>query len=184
MTNYNCTPLQAQTPWKPGATFQVGAYFELTAGLALNDTITFQNAITPSGITAIEAKVYCSQLDSNATPLGKFELGDSKVYGPDASFAPARYITGASMGSNVVGQQLVAHSNVAPSFQTYVLPDFGSTVVQVNGVGYNYFSSENSPTNEPGGFSDLILTVTTAPATAAATGTVWIYLTYYCVGNP
>ncbi len=171
MTNYIATPLQSNTPWIPGATFVIGAYFELTAGLANGDTITWQNAITPSGITAIEVKTITTQLDSNAAPTGTFEFGDSNG---DAS-ALARYISGAKMGSNVAGQQLITFSNVAPAF---------TAGVQSAGVGYNYFNDENSATNEANGFEDLILTVTAGPATAAATGTVWMYFTYYCVGNP
>lgn len=171
MTNYIATPLQSNTPWIPGATFVIGAYFELTAGLANGDTITWPNAITPSGITAIEAKVITTQLDSNAAPTGTFELGDSNG---DAN-ALGRFITGAKMGSNVAGQQLVTFSNVAPAF---------AAGVQTKGVGYNYFNDENSATNEANGFEDIILTVTNGLATAAGAGTVWMYLTYYCVGNP
>ncbi len=171
MAAYTFTPLQVTTPWKPGATFTIGAYFELTLGLALNDTITFKNAITPSGITAIEVLCYSTQLDSNATPLGAYELGDSLLDGS----APARYIVGGHMGTNVAGAQIVTFSNVSPAF---------TLGVQTAGVGFNYFQDENSVTVDPNGFSDLVYKVTTAPATAAATGTVWVYLTYYCVGNP
>ena len=135
------------------------------------DTITFQNAITPSGIIAVDAMVRVSQLDSNASPIGIYELGDSATDGNQA----ARYISGGHMGSNVSGAQLVQFSNVAPAF---------TAGVQTVGVGYEYFTDENTVTNEGSGFLDLVLTVTTAPATAATTGTVWIYFTYYCVGNP
>jgi len=172
MVNYVATPLQVQTPWSPGRTYVLGAYFELTGtGLASGDTITFQDAITPSGIIAVDAMVRTSQLDSNATPLGKYELGDSA----GDTNAAGRFITSGSMGSNVSGAIVTTFSNVAPTF---------TAGVQVNGVGYEYFTDENSVTNEAGGFLDLVLTVTTAPATAATTGTVWMYLTYYCVGNP
>ncbi len=172
MTVYIATPLQNQTPWYPGRTYVLGAYFELTGtALASGDTIVFQDAITPSGIIAIDAMVRTSQLDSNATPLGKFELGDSN----GDSYAAGRFITGGSMGSNVSGGIVVSFSNVAPTFVSGA---------QVNGVGYEYFTDENSATNEAGGYEDLVLTVTTSPATGATTGTVWMYLTYYCVGNP
>lgn len=172
MTAYFFTPLQVTTPWKPGATFVLGAYFELTTGLALGDTITFSNAITPSGTTAIELLCYTSQLDSNATPLGAYKVGDSTL--SDAN-APGRFITGGKMGSNVAGAQVVTYSNVAPAFVSGV---------QTVGVGYNYFNNENTTTNESNGYMDLIFTVTTVPSTAAATGTVWLYYTYYCVGTP
>ena len=115
--------------------------------------------------------VRTTQLDSNATPLGKYELGDSA----GDTNAAGRLITGASMGTNVSGAIITNHSNVSPTF---------TAGVQVNGVGYEYFTDENSATNEPGGYLDLVLTVTTSPATGATTGTVWMYLIYYCVGNP
>lgn len=175
MATYYFTPLQSQTPWLPGACYTVGAYFELTQALANGDQIVFQNAVTPSGITAVEVLCYSSQLDSNASPTGAFELGDSNTYGSDSSYAAARYISGGAMGSNQSGKLVLNYSNVAPSFVSGV---------QVNGVGYNYFNDENSTSNEADGFFDLIYTVTSAPATAAATGTVWVYFTYYCVGNP
>ena len=184
MVNYVATPLQNQTPWSPGRTYVLGYYFELTAGLGLGDTITFPDAVTPSGIIGLDAVVRCSQLDSNATPLGRFELGDSTANDANAA---ARWITGGVMGTNVAGAIVVSFSNVPPAFATVTPPyppNAQSYVVQTKGAGYEYYNDENSPTNEPGGFLDLVLTVTTAPATAAATGTVWMYFTHYCVGNP
>ena len=187
MTAYFFTPLQSNAPWMPGADFTLGAYFELTAGLAAGDTITFQNAITPSGITAIEVLVYSTQLDSNATPTGAFELGDSDTYSLANSYHAARFISGGKMGTGVAGQQVVNYSNVAP-LTVNVTPPYPPSApsfpLQVSGVGYNYFNSENSPTNEANGFLDLVYTVTASPATAASTGTIWLYFTYYCVGNP
>jgi hypothetical protein len=174
MTAYFFTPLQTASiaPWKPGSNFTIGGYFELTTGLASGDTITFTDAITPSGITAIEVLVYSTQLDSNATPLGAFEFGDSTI--GDAN-APHRFILAGNMGTNSAGRLVVNYSNVAPAF---------TAGVQTVGVGYQYLNDENSVTNEPNGQMDLVYTVTTSPATAAATGTVWCYFTYYCGGKP
>lgn len=174
MTAYFFTPLQTQqvAPWKPGSTYTIGGFFNLTAGLASGDTITFTDAITPSGITAIEVLVYSTQLDSNATPLGAFELGDSTI--GDAN-APHRFILSGNMGTNTPGRLVVNHSNVPPAF---------TSGVQTVGVGYQYLNDENSVTNEPNGQMDLVYTVTTSPATAAATGCIWVYFTYYCVGTP
>lgn len=167
MTAYNFKALQDQSPWVPGMTFTVGGYFKLTGALVNADTITFTNAIPSSGVTAISAVVYTTQLDSNATPTGTFSLGDSLADGS----AAARYISGAKMGTNVAGQQIVTFSNVAPTF---------TGTDQTAGVGYLYTTDENS--NAAQGFLDLKLTVTNAVATAAATGTVWVYFTYYCGG--
>lgn len=187
MTVYNFTPTQSNAPWKPGSTFVLSAYFELSAALAAGDTIVWSNAITPSGITAVDMRVVSSQLDSNATPTGAFSFGDSDNYSPTDAHAAARYILAGTMGSNMAGRLVVNDSNVAP-LNIVVTPthpmNAPSYSVQAAGIGYNYFTSENSPTNEGGGFLDLVYTVTAAPATAATTGTVWVYFTYYCVGNP
>lgn len=172
MTAYIATPLQVTTPWKPGATFTIGAYFELPAATAFasGDTITWQNAVTPSGITAIEVLVYTTQLDSNATPTLVYKFGDTV---PNDTNGPARYISGGKTGTNVAGQQVVTYSNVAPAF---------TAGVQTVGVGFTYGTDENSNSAEANGFNDLVLNFTAGPATGATTGTVWMYFTYYCVG--
>lgn len=168
MTAYNFTALQPVSPWSPGKTFTVGGYFKLTTGLANGDTITLANAIPPSGVTAIAAMVYSTQLDSNAAPTGTYSLGDSLADGS----AAARYISGGLMGTNQAGRQIQTFSNVAPAF---------TGTAQNTGVGYQYTTDENSNVNQ--GYLDLKLTVTNALATAAGTGTVWVYFTYWCGGN-
>jgi hypothetical protein len=183
MTVYYFTPTQYNSPWVPGETFTVSAFFKLSAGLASGDTIVWQNAIVPSGISAVEMNVVSTQLDSNASPTGTFSFGDSDDYSPVSSSAAARYILAGNMGNNAATPLVVNFSNVAPANQTITPSDGPSYVVQKNGIGYIYTNSENSPTNEPGGALDLVYTVTASPATAAATGTVWAYFTYYCVGN-
>jgi hypothetical protein len=187
MTIYYFTPTQSNSPWVPGDTFTISAFFELTTGLANGDTIVWQNAVTPSGIAAIDVRVVTTQLDSNASPTGAFSFGDSDAYSPTDAYAAARYILAGAMGTNQSGKLVVNYSNVAPVNITVTPsypPNSPSYVVQANGIGYNYTNSENSPTNEPGGFLDLVYTVTAAPATAASSGTVWAYFTYYCIGNP
>lgn len=170
MVVYSGTNLQFQSPFIPGEDITVGGYFNLTAGLASGDTIVFSQMVPPGGISAVACYAYCSQLDSNAAPLGKYEVGDSGIDGN----GPNRYITGANMGSNVAGALVVTHSNVVPTF---------AAGVQTKGVGYFYSTDENSPTNDGNGYLDLVVTVTTSPATASASGTVWVYFTYKCVGN-
>lgn len=167
MTAYNFTAIQDKSPWVPGDTYTIGGYFKLTGALVNADTITFTNAIPPSGVRAVEVLVYSTQLDSNATPTGTFSLGDSLADGS----AAGRFITSGLMGTNQAGRQIQTFSNVAPAF---------TAGVQTAGVGYLYTTDENSNAN--GGYLDLKLTVTNAVATAAATGTIWVYFTYYCEG--
>src|SRR6185437_1640582 len=167
---YNFTALQTQSPYIPGNVITVGGYFALTQALGNGDTITFANAIPPSGVTAIEVLVYHPQLDTNASPTGAYEVGDSLSDGN----AAARYLTGAVMGTNQTGAQIHNFSNVVPTI---------SSGAYTKGVGYTYTSDENTSTNEANGYLDLVLTVTAGPATGAASGTIWIYFTYKCVGN-
>lgn len=169
MTAYTGTNLQAQSAFIPGEVIRVGGYFNLTAGLANSDTITFSQLIPPNGVQVLEVYAYCSQLDSNAAPTGTYSVGDSLVDGN----AVGRYITGAKMGSNVAGALVVSHSNVVPTIVS------GS---YTKGVGYLYADNENT-TGTNNGYVDLVLTVTNGLATAAASGTVWVYVAYRCVGN-
>lgn len=169
MTAYNFINLQPVAPYIPGEVMKVGAYFPLTAGLASGDTITATNIIPPSGIQALEVVVVSSQLDSNAAPTGAYKVGDNLTDGS----ASARYISGGIMGTNNVGRNVVQYSNVQP-----VITSGAYTA----GVGFFYADDENTAgTNN--GYLNLVLTVTASPATAAATGTIWLYFTYRCVGN-
>lgn len=169
MTAYTFTNLQPTSPYIPGEVIKVGAYFELTTGLASGDTITALNLIPPSGVQALELVVVTSQLDSNATPTGAYEVGDSLLDGS----AAARYIALGKMGSNSAGTNVVQYSNVPP-----VITSGAYTA----GVGFFYADDENtSGTNN--GYLNMVMTLTASPATAAATGTIWLYFTYICVGN-
>jgi hypothetical protein len=169
MTAYNGVVLQQQSPFIPGEIITVGGYFNLSAPLANADTIVFSQMIPPGGVAAIEVVAYCNQLDSNAAPTGLYEVGDSLLDGN----AAGRYITGAKMGSNSVGALVYSPSNVVPTIVSGAY---------TKGVGYFYADDQNSAgTNN--GYLDVVVTVTNALATAAASGTLWVYFTYRCVGN-
>lgn len=169
MTAYSFTNLQSQSPYIPGEVIKVGAYFKLTGVLANNDTITAASLIPPSGVQILEVVVVSSQLDSNATPTGTFELGDSLADGNAAN----RYVSGGIMGTNQTGVNVVQYSNVAPTIVSGAY---------TKGVGYLYANDENT-SGTTNGYVDIIYTVTNALATAAATGNIWVYVTYQCVGN-
>ncbi len=66
-------------PWVPGETFTISAYYEIANSTAFGsgDTITWQNAITPSGITTIQCTVVNTQLDANASPTLNYSFGDT-----------------------------------------------------------------------------------------------------------
>ncbi len=166
------TPTQSQAPWVPGETFTISAYYNLTGtAFGSGDTITWPSAITPSGITAIAARVVTTQLDSNASPTLVYKFGDNV---PADANASDRYISGGKSGSNVAGALVGTDSNVAPAF---------TSGVQTKGIGFNYATDENSTSSESNGFNDLVVTFTSANATGATTGTVWMYFTYYCGGQ-
>jgi hypothetical protein len=169
MTAYNFTNLQAQSPYVPGHTFRVAAYFELTTGLGSGDTITALNLIPPDGVTILSALVYFPRLDTNGTPTGTFELGDDQTDGNAAD----RFIVGASLGGASTTSQVHVYANVPPSF---------SNGVQLNGVGYFYADNENTPLTNNGYFN-MVMTVTAGLATAASSGLVVLEVDYLCVGN-
>lgn len=169
MTAYNFTNLQQQSPYIPGEVITVGAYFNLTGALANGDTITATNLIPPSGVQAMEVVVVSSQLDTNAAPTGVYSLGDNLL---DVN-AAARYILAGKMGTNQSGVNVIQYSNVAPTIVS------GS---YTKGVGYFYADDENT-SGTSNGYLNMVMTITNALATAANTGTIWLYFTYKCVGN-
>jgi hypothetical protein len=167
------TPTQPNSPWVPGETFKVSAYYTVTSGTALGsgDTITWQNAVPTSGVTSIEASVVCTQLDSNASPTFTYDFGDT--LSGDLTNGLSRYILAGKGGSNVSGAVIATPSNVPP---------VSSAGVQTKGIGFSYATTENS-TGDTNGATDLVFTGTAANATGATTYTVWAYFTYYCGGE-
>ncbi len=169
MTAYNFTNLQQVSPYIPGEVMTVGAYFTLGGVLANGDTITAANIIPPSGIQALEVVVVMSQLDTNATPVATFSLGDSLLDGN----AAARYVLAGVMGTNQPNVNVIQYSNVTPTI---------TSGAYVKGVGYFYADDENtSGTNN--GYLNLVMTITHAFGTASASGNIFVYFTYRCVGN-
>lgn len=166
-------PNGVPAPWVPGETFTISAYYEFAAGTAFGsgDTITWTNAITPSGITAIATRVVTTQLDANASPTLVYEFGDNVTGDTNG---PSRYIALGKTGTNVAGAIVGTDSNVTPTF---------STGVQTKGIGFTYATDENSVSSESNGYNDLVVTFTSANATGATTGCVWVYFTYYCGGG-
>lgn len=173
MASYSYTNLQTNSPWIAGETFTVGAYFNLastnsSAGVANGDTITALNLIPEGGVKVLSVLVTGAEMDSNSSPSGTFSLGDNL----SDSNAAARYILGASLGTNLSNAQLVQYQNVAPTIVSGA---------QTKGVGYTYNTNQNSNANA--GDVSAVLTVTASPATAATSGFTYLYVTYACVGN-
>lgn len=173
MTAYNFTSLQnGESPWIAGQVLTVGAYFNYAsttgaAGLVNADTITASDLLPAGGVKVLSVMVVGAEADTNASPTATFRLGDSLT----DSDAAARYITGASMGTNIASGQFMQVQNVVPTLVDGV---------QTKGVGYVYNTNEND-TNV--GEIDLVLAVTAAVATAATSGVLYLYVTYACVGN-
>lgn len=166
------TPTQTQSPWVPGETFTVSAYYTTLSGTALGsgDVITWANAVPTSGVTAIAASVVCTQLDGNASPTFTYDLGDT--LSGDLTNGLSRYILAGKGGSNSAGNLVRTDSNVPPVV---------TSGVQTKGIGFQYTTTENS-TGDTNGATDIIFTGISANATGATAYTVWVYFTYYCSG--
>ena len=77
------------------------------------------------------------------------------------------------MGTNNDGRNVIQYSNVHPAI---------TSGVYTKGVGYFYADDENtSGTNN--GYLNLVMTITHAFGTASASGNIFVYFTYRCVGN-
>lgn len=169
-TVYTATPVQAQSPWMAGENMMMAAYFELTTGLANGDTIIVPNMVTPSGVIVTRVQINFTPLDTNVSPTGTFSFGDNQT----DTYAAARFMTGVKMGGTANADGLLhAFSNVAPTLVSGV---------QVEGIGY-YYMQDQQTAGTNGGFWNGVLTVTAAPATAAATGTVLFVFEYACAGT-
>jgi hypothetical protein len=161
MTAYNFTLITSIPHWSAGDLQAITAYYDL-AGVALaqNDTITATGIIPGDGVKIYD--IYCThtELDSNTTPTGTYQVGDSG--------SAARFLSSVPMGVNGVttsGFQLVNRSNFAPTTTNGVV---------ATGLGYIYTGTTAS---------NLILTVNGAVATGATTGVIFLTVLYRCVGN-
>jgi hypothetical protein len=161
MSSYNFTLVDPISPWNSGSFMMAKAYYDLaTVALVNGDTITATNIIPGDGVEIIEIFVSHPELDTNATPTGTYNVGDSGN--------AARFISSAPLGTNgatTAGFQIRNSINIATTT---------SSGVVATGSGYRYTGT--SP-------ASLILTVNAAVATGATAGVVQLLVIYRCVGN-
>lgn len=162
MAAYNFSLVPGRSHWTAGNTEFVTGYYDL-AGVALaqNDTITATNIIPGDGVRIYD--MYCThtELDTNATPTGTYNIGDS--------LNASRFMSSVPMGVNGVtttGFQIWNRFNFAPTFDSS-----GNTLT---GLGYIYTGTNPY---------SLILTVNGVVATGATTGVIFLTVAYHCIGN-
>lgn len=170
MADYKFVSLQqGQSPWIPGTINTVGAYFDLAAGgpgLGNGDTITADQLIPEGGVKVLQVVVMGAPADTNGAPTGTFDLGDNLK---DAD-ADERFIKAGTL-AETNGGALLQYQNVTPTI---------ANGEYTKGIGYVYSTNQNS--NNEQGNVDVVMTVTAAPATAATSGVIYLYVTYACVG--
>lgn len=161
MAAYNFTLITNTPHWSSGDLQAITAYYSLGGvALAQNDTITATGMIPGDGVKIYD--IYCShtELDTNTTPTGTYQVGDAN--------SAARFLSSVPMGVNGVttsGFQITNRSNFAPT---------STAGVVTTGLGYIYTGTSAT---------DLILTVNGAVATGATTGVIFLTVLYRCVGN-
>jgi len=161
MTAYNFTLITAKPHWSAGDLQAITAYYDLAGtALANGDTITATGMIPGDGVKIYDIYTFHTELDSNATPTGTYNVGDAN--------SAARFMSSVPMGINGVttsGFQITNRSNFAPT---------STNGVVTTGLGYIYTGTTAT---------DLILTVNAAVATGTTTGVVFLVVLYRCVGN-
>ena len=169
MTAYNFTLIEPYTQNAnvngSGAKFLTGTvqvqefeYAFSSVGLANGDTITTPlNALPINGCVILETEVISSQLDTNATPTGTFDLGDAGLI--------TRFIDAAYMGTGNAFGQVKVNINKAQTLTANVV---------TSGAGFLYPDGSNP---------QLVLTVISAVATAATTGYIRLKVFYNCDGD-
>jgi hypothetical protein len=165
MTAYNFSQLVPFSSYKPkfspGMLYEIVFEYTLTGALANADTITTpSNAFPDNGIRIMGVLVTHPELDTNTTPTGTYNVGDSG----DAD----RFIASAPLGvAGVTTTGFILNNpiNVAQSL---------SNGVVATGSGYLYGSGTNP---------QLVLTVNAAVATGASSGVIRLLVTYYCEGE-
>ena len=161
MAAYNFTSISSSSHWIAGDIQIMTAYYDLNGvALAQNDTITATNIIPGDGVKIYD--IYCShtELDTNATPTGTYQVGDAG--------SATRFMSSVPMGVNGVttsGFQIVNRSNFAPT---------STNGVVTAGIGYTYTGTSAT---------SLIMTINGAVATGATTGIIFLTVVYRCVGN-
>lgn len=167
MTAYNFSqilPASSYPPkWESGQLYCVDFEYDVSSGSALAnaDTITTPSgALSGDGIRIVDVEVSHPELDSNATPTGTYDVGDSG--------AAARFIDGAVMGVNGVttaGYLVYNRINIAQALTSGVVSA---------GSGYLYAQGTDP---------QLILTVASAVATGVASGIIRMRVWFYCTGE-
>lgn len=165
MTAYNYSqivPFNGQNPvFEVGNDYSIDFEYVLTGALSSGDTITTPAGALPSdGIRILEVEVIAPETDTNATPTGTFDVGDSG----DAD----RFIDGIPMGVagvTTAGYQMRQGINIAQGTTNGVVS---------SGVGYLYGQ---------GTTPQLITTVASAVATGATTGVIRKRVFFRCTSE-
>lgn len=160
MTAYNFSltypDSQQPTRWAPGELVDVVFEYSLSGALASADTITTPSGALPSaGIRIYDVEISYPELDSNASPTGTLNVGDSGN--------AARFISGALMG-RADGGVIYTPINVAQTL---------SSGEVATGTNYYYV---------PGTDPRLVMTVASAVATGVTSGYIRMKVSYYCAG--
>ncbi len=167
MTAYNFSqvlPDSKHPPrYEPGMEYTIDFEYALTGALVEADTITTPTGAMPSnGIRIVETEVIYPELDSNATPTGTFDVGDSG----DTD----RFIDGVPLGVagvTTAGFQLRQGINRAQTLSS------GNV-----SIGYGYLYGQGTDPR-------FIVTVGSAVATGETTGLIRLRVTFLCTGeNP
>jgi hypothetical protein len=167
MTDYNFAqilPYSSYPPkWESGQLYCIDFEYDVSDGsaLAASDTITTPSSALPDeGIRIVDVEISHPELDSNTTPTGTYDIGDSD----DVD----RFLDGAVMAINGVttaGYLVYNRINVEQTLTSGVVSA---------GSGYLY-ASGTSP--------QLVLTVASSVATGVASGIIRMRVWFYCTGE-
>lgn len=167
MADYNFSqilPYSSYPPkWDAGQLYCIDFEYDVSDGSALanTDTITTPSGALPDeGIRIVDVELSHPELDSNATPTGTYDVGDSD----DVN----RFLDGAVMGVNGITTAGYLVRNCINVEQTLT-----SGVVSA-GSGYLYAQGTDP---------QLILTVASAVATGVASGIIRMRVWFYCTGE-
>ncbi len=167
MTAYNFAQIlpysSYQPTWASGQLYCIDFEYDVSDGsaLAAADTITTPSGALPDeGIRIVDVEISHPELDSNATPTGTYDIGDSG--------AAARFLDGAVMGVagvTTAGYLVFNRINVEQALTAGVVSA---------GSGYLYAQGTDP---------QLILTVASAVATGVASGIIRMRVWFYCTGE-
>jgi hypothetical protein len=165
MTAYNFSALIPNTAngpyFEPGQYYEVNFQYSLGTGLASGDTITTPSLGLPSnGIRIVDIIVTHPELDTNATPTGTYDIGDSD----DQNRFQSASLLGVN-GVTTAGFTMTNPINIAQGTTNGVV---------TTGRGYLYAAGTDPR---------LILTVISAVATAATSGVINMKVCYTCSGE-